>query len=64
MTQIFTLHLICPWCSKGEILADGRARATVSAQCPRCKHFFRADLNSLKTERAQPQRRLGQNTAD
>ena len=64
MTQTFTLHLICPWCSKGENLADGRASAIVSAQCPRCKHFFRADLNSLKTERAQPQRRLGQNTAD
>lgn len=64
MTQTFTQHLICPWCAKGEILADAKSVVTISAQCPRCKHFFRADLDSLKTERAQPQRRMGLNTAD
>lgn len=60
MNRTFTQRLICPWCAKGEILADGKSAVTISAQCPRCKHIFWADLNSLKTERAQPQKRLRQ----
>ena len=60
----FKNHLVCPWCCKGEVLTDGKATARISAQCPRCRNFFRADLATLKTERALPQRRLGPRTAD
>lgn len=64
MNGRFTRHLVCPWCSKGEVLANGKAQVTISTQCPRCRRFFRADLDTLKTECAQPQRRLGAHTAD
>lgn len=64
MSQIFQHRLLCPWCSKGEVLLDTSGKVVISVQCPRCGRIFRADLQQLKTERAQPQRRLGKQTAD
>ena len=52
MPYSFTRHLICPWCQKGEVLADGKAKVTVSVMCPKCKRFFWGDLDTLKTEKA------------
>lgn len=64
MNAQFTQHLVCPWCFKGEVLTDGKAPVSISTQCPRCKHFFKADLSTLKTECSRPQRRLEPHTAD
>lgn len=64
MSQTFQYRLLCPWCSKGEVMSDTSEKVVISVQCPRCGHVFRADLHQLKTERAQPQRRLGKSTAD
>lgn len=61
MQNYFDRHLICPWCSKGEVLADGKAKVTVSVMCPKCRHFFTGDLDTLKTEKAVAQKRLGRN---
>ena len=52
MPYSFNRHLICPGCKKGEVLADGKAKVTVSVMCPKCKRFFWGDLDTLKTERA------------
>lgn len=59
MHHSFDRHLNCPWCNKGEVLADGKAKVTVSVMCPKCKHFFWADLDNLKTERANACKRTG-----
>lgn len=55
----FRIHLKCPWCEKGETLADGRAKVTISVLCGRCTRPYIADLDTMKTERAKPQRRQG-----
>ena len=52
-------HLKCPWCGKGETLADGRGKVTISVQCGKCSNTYLADLDTLKTMRTRPQRRLG-----
>lgn len=54
-----TLHLKCPWCEKGEILANGRAKVIISAQCPKCHKFFVGDLYTLRTEKSKACRRAG-----
>ena len=52
-------HLRCPWCGKGETLADGRAKVTISVQCKKCGNTYFADLDTLMTEKGKPQRRKG-----
>ena len=52
-------HLKCPWCENGETLSDGRGKVTVSVVCVKCKNTYLADLDTLKTMRSRPQRRLG-----
>ena len=59
MNKILQYHLICPFCGKGELLADEKGKVTVSVQCPKCKNYFKADLDAMKTERAQAQPRMG-----
>lgn len=61
MNAPFKHHLTCPWCGKGEVLADGFGKLTISVQCPRCKNFYLGDLDTLRTTKTQPQRRLGRN---
>lgn len=61
MNAPFKHHLTCPWCGKGEVLADGTGKLTISVQCPRCKNFYLGDLDTLRTIKTQPQRRLGRN---
>ena len=55
----FTKHMVCPWCHKGEILADDKAKVAVSVECPKCHKFFIGNLDSLKTERSIACKRLG-----
>ena len=59
MPYSFNRRLICPWCRRGEVLADGKAKVTVSVMCPKCNRFFWADLDTQKTEKAKAQRRSG-----
>jgi len=52
-------HLKCPWCDNGETLSDGRGKLTISVRCEKCHNTYLADLDSLKTMRSKPLRRLG-----
>ena len=58
-TREMRYHYKCPWCGKGETLADGKGKVTISAQCGRCGGFYLADLDTGVTEKAKPQRRQG-----
>ena len=55
--RIFT----CPWCDRGEVLARGKGPVEISVQCPKskCRRIFTIDLDTGKTERGQPHKRLG-----
>lgn len=53
----------CPWCGKGETLADGRGKVTISVQCRKCGNTYLIDLDSTKTERTSPRRRQSRNKA-
>ncbi|MCD7724951.1 MAG: hypothetical protein LUI12_05280 [Clostridiales bacterium] len=57
MENFFNRHIKCPWCGKGEILADGKAKVTVSSVCPKCYKIFYGDLDTLKSERGRAQKR-------
>lgn len=59
MQKQFNIHLVCPYCHKGEALADGKGKITLSLMCPKCGGFFTADLDTLKIERAKACRRTG-----
>lgn len=59
MQNNFHIHLICPYCHKGEALADGKAKVTLSIRCPKCGRFYTADLDTMQTEPSQPLRRVG-----
>ncbi len=47
----FTIHILCPYCHKGEILADRRAKVKISVVCPICLNRFVADLYELDAYR-------------
>ena len=64
METIFQHRLSCPWCAKGEVLSNTSEKVIISVQCSRCRRVFWADLHTLKTARAQPQRRAGNHIAD
>lgn len=59
MSRPMNKHLICPWCGKGETLADGTAKITISVQCSKCGRVYTGDLDTMKTERSAAQKRLG-----
>lgn len=59
MSKIMNRHLICPWCGKGETLADGTAKVTISVQCSKCGRVYTGDLDTMKTEKSTAQKRLG-----
>ena len=52
------IHLICPWCGGSEVLADHRTKVTISVQCAKCRKIYKADLDTLKTEKSKAQKRL------
>ena len=59
MNTRFVRRMVCPWCQKGEVLADDKAKAAISVECPKCHRFFVGSLDSLKTERATACKRVG-----
>lgn len=51
-------YFLCPWCGKGGIMADDKAKVTLSVQCAKCRRIYRVDLDTGKTEKAKAQMRL------
>ena len=39
--------VLCPWCRKGETLADASADIRVSCSCRICGKFYRIDFNTM-----------------
>lgn len=60
----FSIHLHCPYYingkpCKGETLADGRSKTSISVTCGKCGRVYIADLDTMKTWPAKPQRHQG-----
>lgn len=53
----FDKYVNCPWCDKGEVLVERTAKTIISMQCPKCRKFYRVDLETLRTERSAACRR-------
>lgn len=58
MTQL-NKTVVCPWCGKGEVWYDRKAKTIVSLRCPTCRHFFKVDLENHQTERSSACKRQG-----
>ena len=59
MSHVFKHHLVCPWCKKGETLADAKGKVTISVACPKCHRYYLADLDTGQTERSMPCKKTG-----
>lgn len=58
--RTFNVHLKCPYpCCKGETLSDGRAKVSISIVCSKCGNVYVADLDTMRTHTAKPQKRYG-----
>ena len=54
MTEHNAIHLYCPYCHHGEIVASNHTEEVmISALCPICESYFYADLKKMQTYRRQ-----------
>jgi hypothetical protein len=56
----FPISVSCPWCKKGETLADKPADINVSCQCHHCGNFYNIDFKTGRAIRAGPKRKVKQ----
>jgi uncharacterized Zn finger protein len=49
----FPIAISCPWCDKGETLADKTADIKISCQCPKCGNFYQIDLKNQRSLKAK-----------
>ena len=54
----YKYRIQCPYCGKGELLADHRTLICVSTFCPICNNKFYASLNTLRGYRAKEIERM------
>ena len=48
-TMKYKYRIKCPWCGRGEVLADQRENVTVSLMCSICKHLYLADFQNMRS---------------
>lgn len=51
-------RIVCPWCAKGEVYADGRGEVSITVFCPKCRHIFRVNLDDYTVEKTVAKRRV------
>ena len=54
MTEIYEIIFTCPWCGRGETLADKPAAANISCRCHDCGRFYNIDLKNQRVAKAAP----------
>lgn len=47
----------CPWCGRGETLADTTADIRVSCHCSVCGKYYRVDFNNMRVSKIKPKPR-------
>ena len=58
MNKQFKYRLKCPYCGRGEILADARSLVCVSVFCTTCGNLFYASLHTMRTYRSKEIERI------
>jgi hypothetical protein len=54
MDPQFPIVVICPWCERGETLANKTADINVSCQCNRCGNYYHIDFTTGRAKKAKP----------
>jgi len=54
MDPQFPVAVACPWCEKGETLADKTADINVSCQCRQCGKYYHIDFSTGRAKKAKP----------
>ena len=49
----YPIAISCPWCKKGETLADKPADINVSIRCPKCMNFNLIDFSKQRAFKAR-----------
>lgn len=50
--------VVCPFCHKGEVYAEGTGKVAVTVMCPKCTRCFRVHLNDFSTELVVPHKKI------
>lgn len=50
--------VLCPFCHKGEVYAEGSGNVAVTLMCPKCTRCFRVHLNDFSTELVVPRKKI------
>ena len=50
--------VLCPFCHKGEVYAEGCGNVAVTLMCPKCTRCFRVHLNDFSTELVVPRKKI------
>ncbi len=50
--------VLCPFCHKGEVYAEGSGNVSVTLMCPKCTKCFRVRLDTFSAEIVVPRRRI------
>ena len=50
--------ILCPFCYKGEVYAEGAGNVSITLMCPKCTRCFRVRLNDFSTELVVPRRKI------
>lgn len=56
----YPITIQCPWCEKGETLADRKADIRISCQCSKCFNFYHVDFANMKVDKARATKRKQQ----
>lgn len=51
---IYNINIPCPWCGRGETLADKPATVRISCRCHECGRFYNINLENQRAEKAAP----------
>ena len=54
MELFFPITVSCPWCERGETLANKPADINISCQCHRCGNCYHIDFNTGRAVKAKP----------
>ena len=50
--------VVCPFCHKGEVYAEGSGNVAVTVMCPKCTRCFRVRLDVFTAEVVVPRKKI------
>ena len=50
--------VVCPFCQRGEVYAEGTGKVAVTVMFPKCTRCFRVHLNDFSTELVVPRKKI------